>query len=293
MRTKQELAELRAQAVALRRAGRSRREIRDALQITSNSTLYDALIGEPAPGWTDPYHSRERAIAAHRAYYAAKRAERDAERAAVRVRAAAQIGELTPRELRIAGATAYWCEGAKSKPYRKNVQVSFINSDPGMILLFLRFLTEVGVGQDRLRFRVHIHERGDVKAATRWWASCVATSADQFIKPAIKRHRSRIQYPESPEYRGCLQISVLKSAALYRQIAGWVEGVAASKLPGEDSNPDLTPPKGVVLPLDHPGLLRLLLYSSAPCYADGSTLAHDVSPNVCVSHIARRWAGFM
>src|SRR5262249_84800 len=51
MRTKDELLELREQAVALRRAGKSRREIKEALGV-GNSTLDPALRGEPAPLWT-------------------------------------------------------------------------------------------------------------------------------------------------------------------------------------------------------------------------------------------------
>src|ERR1035441_10010215 len=42
----------RAQAIALRRAGRSRRDIKEILEITSNATLDRALRGEPPPAWT-------------------------------------------------------------------------------------------------------------------------------------------------------------------------------------------------------------------------------------------------
>jgi transcriptional regulator with XRE-family HTH domain len=44
--------QLREQAVALRRAGRSRREIKELLGIGSNQTLNEALRGEPPPPWT-------------------------------------------------------------------------------------------------------------------------------------------------------------------------------------------------------------------------------------------------
>lgn len=44
--------QLREQAVALRRAGRSRREIKALLSITSNWTLNEVLRGEPPPEWT-------------------------------------------------------------------------------------------------------------------------------------------------------------------------------------------------------------------------------------------------
>jgi transposase len=43
---------LRERAIALRRAGRSRREIKEILGIGSNATLDRALRGEPPPEWT-------------------------------------------------------------------------------------------------------------------------------------------------------------------------------------------------------------------------------------------------
>lgn len=45
-------AQLREQAIALRRAGKSRREIAEILHITNHDTLSDALRGEPPQPWT-------------------------------------------------------------------------------------------------------------------------------------------------------------------------------------------------------------------------------------------------
>ena len=44
--------QLRSRAIELRRAGKSRREIREVLGIASNQTLCEALRGEPPPEWT-------------------------------------------------------------------------------------------------------------------------------------------------------------------------------------------------------------------------------------------------
>jgi DNA-binding transcriptional MerR regulator len=52
MRTSKEMAILRARIVQLRREGRSRRQIKEILGTMSNSTLDDALKGEPPPEWT-------------------------------------------------------------------------------------------------------------------------------------------------------------------------------------------------------------------------------------------------
>jgi len=43
---------LRTQAVALRRSGLSRRQIRDRLHVDNNDLLNRLLDGEPAPEWT-------------------------------------------------------------------------------------------------------------------------------------------------------------------------------------------------------------------------------------------------
>ena len=52
MSNKAAFIELREQAIALRRAGKSRREIKELLAITSNWTLNEALRGEPPQPWT-------------------------------------------------------------------------------------------------------------------------------------------------------------------------------------------------------------------------------------------------
>src|SRR5712691_9398654 len=52
MCTPQELDRLREQAVMLRREGKSLRQIKQILGPVSNTTLNDALKGEPPPEWT-------------------------------------------------------------------------------------------------------------------------------------------------------------------------------------------------------------------------------------------------
>lgn len=52
MRTSQELDRLKARALELRRQGNSRRQIKQILGPMSNTTLNEALAGEPPPEWT-------------------------------------------------------------------------------------------------------------------------------------------------------------------------------------------------------------------------------------------------
>jgi hypothetical protein len=238
MRTKQELDQLREQAVMLRRQGKSRREIKEILGPMSSSTLNNLLRGEPLPPErAGPGHaeSRRRVSEGVRRYWDAERASREAARAAITTGAAAGIGTLTDREILIAGAIAYWCEGSKSKPYRLNEYVRFVNSDPSLIGFFLKFLVKAGVSPESLRFRVHIHESADAAAATNYWASVTGTPPEQFARPVIKHHTPLTSRPGgNTDYHGCLQISVAKSSKLYREISGWAHGVMTTQRPSAE-----------------------------------------------------------
>jgi hypothetical protein len=143
--------------------------------------------------------------------------------------AAAEIGELTDREILIAGAIAYWCEGAKSKPTRQIDQVAFINSDPSLITFFLRFLDAAGISRDDLVLRVYIHENADAEAAQRYWLDLTGTRPGQFRRPVLKRHNPRTARKNVGEsYHGCLRIDVRHSAQLYRRIEGWMSACTLS-----------------------------------------------------------------
>ena len=272
MRTSQELDRLREQAITLRRAGKSRRQIKEILGPMSNSTLNDALQGEPPPEWTlrpnakDELRGRARELRTQgmdyeeiaealgvakssvslwvrdlptparlsyaecrkrsaegvRRYWAAERPVREARRAAAREAAAAQIGELTDRELLVAGSIAYWCEGTKNKPHRRSDRVIFTNSDPALIQLFLRFLDATGTPRTDLGFRVCIHENADVEAAQHFWLEVTGAPLRQFLRPTLKRHNPKTVRKNVGEgYHGCLRIDVHRSTDLYRRIEGW------------------------------------------------------------------------
>ncbi|HVE99100.1 MAG TPA: hypothetical protein VNA12_07960 [Mycobacteriales bacterium] len=228
-------AECRAEAERLRRSGFSYGDISATLGV-STSTLH---------GWLATV---ELTPAAQAVLYATRAAKltggaAGAHRAAVardarfRDDASAWLGALSPRELRLVGAITYWCEGSKSKPWRTSRDVHFINSDPQLIQLFIAFLREMGVGRERMTFRVSIHETADVTAAVAYWAELVGVPVADFRRTTLKRHNPRTRRRNvGTGYYGCLTIRVLRSADLYREIVGIVEAVVAmsAALPGRD-----------------------------------------------------------
>jgi hypothetical protein len=185
---------------------------------------------------------RKRSAEGSRLYWEAERPVREARREAVRVAAAGEIGPLTNREILIAGAIAYWCEGAKSKPHWRKERVAFINNDPGLIRFFLCFLDAAEIGLERLRLRVYIHETADVAAAERFWLTVTGADPSQLQRTVLKRHNPRtVRKNVGNDYHGCLRIDVLQSADLYRRIEGWARAAMESATevagPGEVPNP--------------------------------------------------------
>lgn len=213
--------EARAQAVALRQEGRSYSEIA-ALVGCSMSSLSLWLRDVPL---TDEQRAHLRRGQPRGA--AARREQRLAQTRSLQRIVAAQVGAITDRELFLLGVALYWCEGAKAKPWTPSEQVTFINSDPDVIRLFLAWLRLLGVGADDLVFRVAIHESADVVAATRFWSDLVGVDPDRFRRPTLKRHNPKTRRRNTGDrYVGCLVVRVRRSCDLNRRIAGWWRGIA-------------------------------------------------------------------
>jgi hypothetical protein len=227
---------LRAKARELREQGLAYHRIVAELGV-SKSSVSLWVRDLPRPEWLSYEEGRKRSAEGSRRYWAAERPAREARREAVRAAAADEIGTLTNREILIAGAIAYWCEGAKSKPPRHCEKVDFINSDPGLVRFFLSFLYAAGVDFARVGFRVYIHETADVAAAEQFWLTVTGADPAQFRKAVLKTHNPRtVRKNVGDDYHGCLRIDVKQSADLYRRIEGWARPAmerAATVVPPE------------------------------------------------------------
>ncbi|MGZ9931373.1 hypothetical protein ACXNSR_15950 [Streptomyces sp. NC-S4] len=147
---------------------------------------------------------------------------REAERQQTRRAAAAELGAMTERELFLVGVGLYWAEGSKSKSYALRERVTFVNSDPNMIHVFRAWLAVLGVKPERIRYRVMIHESGDVDGAEQYWADLVEVDRSQLQRTTLKKHNpTTVRKNVGPDYRGCLVVLVHQSADFYRRIEGW------------------------------------------------------------------------
>ncbi|MFE2287935.1 hypothetical protein ACFXDJ_27680 [Streptomyces sp. NPDC059443] len=147
---------------------------------------------------------------------------REEERQETKLQAAEELGEMSERELFLVGVGLYWAEGSKSKTYSRRERVTFVNSDPDMIHLYLAWLAVLGVDREKLRYRVMIHESGDVRGAEQYWADLAKVDLSQLQRTTLKKHNpTTVRKNTGDDYRGCLVVNVLGSAELYRRIEGW------------------------------------------------------------------------
>ncbi|MGH8868276.1 MAG: helix-turn-helix domain-containing protein [Actinomycetes bacterium] len=149
-----------------------------------------------------------------------------------KLNASRDIDSLSDRELFLLGVGLYWAEGSKDKSWLgapPRERVTFVNSDAGMVQVFLAWLALLGYSRDELVFRVQIHESANTDAALAYWSEVVGPPAASFARTTLKRHNPATNRRNTGEaYRGCLCITVLRSSSLYRAIEGWWCGIAVA-----------------------------------------------------------------
>lgn len=225
--------DVRAKARELRLQGMTYDQIQVELGCSKSSiSLWVRDLPKP-----ERRRSREESSAIGRRGWEATLQRRDVERQAQKRRAADEVGAMTDRELFLLGVGLYWAEGTKSKPYRTQERVTFVNSDPGMIEVFLAWLRLVGVDEAHLRFHILIHETADIAEAEQFWASLTGAGPEAFGKTSLKRHSPRTNRKNvGAEYRGCLVVRVLKGADLYRRIEGCWCGIVGAAARADHRN---------------------------------------------------------
>jgi hypothetical protein len=85
------------------------------------------------------------------------------------------------------GLGIYAGEGTKS-----DADVSICNSDPVIVLCFLKFLRKLfRINERRLRASLQLKDFHDAKKMTRWWSSITRIPISQFTKPVVTKSNPR------------------------------------------------------------------------------------------------------
>ena len=82
--------------------------------------------------------------------------------------ASSEISNLSWRDLKLIGTALYWAEGYKTNLAR---DVEFVNSDPLMIKLIMRWFREVcNVSENKFKLRIQIHEVSNIEEGIKFWS---------------------------------------------------------------------------------------------------------------------------
>lgn len=134
-----------------------------------------------------------------------------------------EIDRISSRELRLIGIALYWAEGHKAHAR----SADFVNSDPAMIKLMMRWFREIcGVKERQFRIRLQIHNVETQEEAKRYWSEITNVPLSQFtraytrISPTSKRKSGNL----APYGICSIRISDIN---LITKIKGWIGGFMA------------------------------------------------------------------
>jgi hypothetical protein len=95
------------------------------------------------------------------------------------------IGDISNRELYIAGFFLYWAEGGKTTKYT----ISLSNTDPRMIRAFLKWLEVIGVSKETLYVKLHLYVDMNESDEIAYWMKELQLAKKYFKKSYIKKSR--------------------------------------------------------------------------------------------------------
>lgn len=141
-----------------------------------------------------------------------------------------KIGELSYKELFIAGIALYWGEGFKNVHERR---LGFCNSDPNMLRFYVHWLEKcIGINRRELVARLTLNRayREKTKEIEKYWSDIIGIPLNQFTKPFYQNSLWKKHFNDS-NYHGVLRIHVKNSLEHLLEMKGWLEGLKLS-LPG-------------------------------------------------------------
>jgi hypothetical protein len=133
------------------------------------------------------------------------------------------IGNMSKRDLLVAGIALYAGEGSK---YRS--QVGFCNSDPYIIIFIMRWFREAcSITNDRFRFTIGINQshKYRINEVKKYWETILKMPETSFTKVSYKKVASKKVYDNPEKHFGTLTIHIRKSSELMYQILGWIKAV--------------------------------------------------------------------
>ena len=176
-------------AIAMRERGMSYSQIKIKLGV-SKSTLSGWLYNMPLSAKRIRELQADSPIRIEK-YRNTMRAKREAKNKIAYRDIAKKIGKISDREFLIAGLFLYWAEGSKTKTF----STGLTNTNPAMLILFIRWLKFFNVPKSKLKVHLHLYSDMNIKKQVNFWSKTLNIPISQFRKPYIKKTKlSSITY---------------------------------------------------------------------------------------------------
>lgn len=218
---------LKEKAINLRRQGKTYSEIMKEIPV-AKSTLSLWLRGVGLSVVQKQVLTEKKRVAQLKGAEAQKR-NRIKRQLDIINHAKSEIGHMTERELWLIGIALYWAEGSKEKESYPGTRVSFSNSDPQMILLFLKWLKIcVKVSRDDISADLYIHEshRSNINIVIDKWSEILSVPKSFFKAVYYKKNKINTKRKNTGAlYLGLLRVNMRASSELNRRITGWIVGI--------------------------------------------------------------------
>jgi transcriptional regulator with XRE-family HTH domain len=171
--------------IIMRQKGMSYSQIKEKLKV-SKSTLSGWLSDMPLSEKRIRELQADNPIRIER-YRNTMRAKKNARLEEVYKKVSSDIGDLSKRDLFLAGLFLYWGEGTKAQ----NSLVALTNTNPSMLKLFIKWLKLFGVKNKDLKVKLHLYSDMNIKESINFWSKELGIPVSQFHKSYVKRTNSK------------------------------------------------------------------------------------------------------
>ncbi len=141
-----------------------------------------------------------------------------------------RVGKISNRELFLIGIALYWAEGSKGVRSERFV---FVNSDPKMIMIMIRWLREcLHISDEDIICRVGINEihQERIVEVEKHWSEITGIPLQQFKRASFKKVSNKKVYENFTEHYGTLDLLVKKSTKLFYELLGSIAGISEEKV---------------------------------------------------------------
>lgn len=138
-----------------------------------------------------------------------------------------EVGDISRRDLWMLGLGLWIGEGSKTIE-----QIRLVNSDPRVILLFMRWLREIcKLENDNISVAMHLYPDSNERFSMKYWSELTRLPIDRFRKTQIDRRLDKKSDKVGKSIHGTLHVTVAsngnseRGVRLYRRLMGWISAV--------------------------------------------------------------------